>query len=92
MTEEEAASFGKIMQKVSQALKECEGAEHIYAFIAGDAVPHLHMHIVPRYPGTPTEYWGASRVLDWEEAPKGGAEAIEQVCNRIRTFFLNNND
>jgi histidine triad (HIT) family protein len=60
-----------------------EGAEHICMFVMGHHVPHLHIWVVPRYPGTPREYWGF-RVDEWPEASKGGAEEIEILCDRIR--------
>ncbi len=37
--------------RVSRALKERVGAEHVDAFVLGDAVPQLHVHVVPRYSG-----------------------------------------
>ena len=89
MNMEEARVFGMTMAKVSQALMECEGAEHIYSYVLGDAVPHLHMHIVPRYPGTPKEYWGPNAVYDWEGAPMGDNDDVVALCTRIRTYLEN---
>jgi diadenosine tetraphosphate (Ap4A) HIT family hydrolase len=51
--------------------------------VLGDAVPHLHIHVVPRYPGTPREHWGV-RVGEWQGAPRGGATEIAEVCDRVR--------
>jgi diadenosine tetraphosphate (Ap4A) HIT family hydrolase len=56
---------------------------HIYSFVMGDHVPHLHVHLVPRYPGTPREYWGV-RVSEWPNAPRGGVGEIDAVCGRLR--------
>ncbi|MEH7382991.1 HIT family protein [Bacillus sp. JJ1533] len=91
MTMEEAKAFGIIMAKVSKALKESEQAEHIYSFVSGNAVPHLHMHIVPRYPNTPEEYWGPMAVYDWPEAPMGNKEQIVQICRRIKSALEDEN-
>ncbi|MEH7223551.1 HIT family protein [Bacillus sp. JJ1566] len=84
MNMEEAKAFGMIMARVSKGLKETEKAEHIYSFVSGNAVPHLHMHIVPRYPNTPEEFWGPSAVYDWPDAPMGNNEQIVQVCRRLK--------
>ncbi|MDR4889573.1 HIT family protein [Fredinandcohnia sp. QZ13] len=84
LTMEEAKAFGIIMARVSKALKESEQAEHIYSFVSGNAVPHLHMHIVPRYPNTPKEFWGPMSVYDWPQAPMGNNEQIVQVCRRLK--------
>ncbi|WP_077619437.1 HIT family protein [Bacillus sinesaloumensis] len=89
MTTEEAKAFGLIVAKVSRALKETENADHVYALVSGDAVPHLHMHLIPRYPDTPKEYWGPGAVYDWPDAPKGNNEQIMQVCKRLRATLEN---
>jgi len=83
LTEEEAQALGLLVARLSRALKESEGAEHVYAFVLGDRVPHLHVHLVPRYPGTPPEYWGV-RVDEWPYARRGDAAAVEALCLRLR--------
>ena len=83
LTAEEAQRAGLLISRLSKALKISEGAEHVYLFVLGHHVPHLHIWLVPRYPGTPREYWG-TRVDEWPDAPRGGAREIAAVCNRIR--------
>lgn len=90
MTMEEAKAFGMMIAKVSKALMESENAEHIYSYVMGDAVPHLHMHLVPRYPNTPKEYWGPNAVYDWEDAPMGDNNEVIAFCNRIKTYLEKN--
>lgn len=91
MSEEEAKTFGVIMAKVSKALKESEGAEHVYALVAGNNVPHLHMHLVARYPETPEQYWGPMAVYDWEDAPKGTNDDVVELCERIKKHIVSGN-
>lgn len=64
LTDEEAKAFGLITSRVSKALKEREGAEHIYTFVSGNGVPHMHMHIIPRYPNTPKEFWSPTEIAN----------------------------
>jgi diadenosine tetraphosphate (Ap4A) HIT family hydrolase len=87
MTVEEAQAFGVIMARVSKALKETENAEHIYAVVSGNSVPHLHMHLIPRYPNTPEEHWGPFEVYDWKEAPLGSASEVTALCNRVKNHL-----
>lgn len=89
MNMEEAKAFGMITARVSKALIESENAEHIYSYVMGDAVPHLHMHLVPRYPNTPKEHWGPNALYEWEDAPMGDNEEVIQLCNRIKTYLEN---
>ncbi|WP_407268829.1 HIT family protein [Radiobacillus sp. PE A8.2] len=90
MTMEEAKAFGVIMARVSKALKDSENAEHIYSLVSGNSVPHLHMHLVARYPNTPEEYWGPMEVYDWEDAPMRNNNEVVKLCNRIKLYLENN--
>lgn len=90
MTVEEAKAFGVIMASVSKALKDSENAEHIYALVSGNSVPHVHMHLVARYPNTPKEHWGPMEVYDWEDAPMGSNKEVIDLCNRLKTYLENN--
>ena len=90
MTVEEAKAFGVIMARVSKALKGSENAEHIYSLVSGNSVPHLHMHLVARYPNTPKQYWGPMDVYDWEDAPMGDNNDVIALCIRIKTYLENN--
>lgn len=83
LTEEEARRVGWLITRLSGALKASEDAEHIYLFVLGHSGAHLHHHLVPRYPGTPREYWGV-RVDEWPRAPRGNIDVINEVCKRLR--------
>ncbi|WP_096154280.1 MULTISPECIES: HIT family protein [Bacillus] len=90
MTVEEAKAFGVIMARVSKALMESEKAEHVYSLVSGNSVPHLHMHLVARYPNTPEEYWGPMAVYNWECAPMGDENAVIELCTRIKNHLEEN--
>ena len=84
LTDLEAQRFGLLATHLSKALRVATQAERIYAAVLGHHVPHLHLWLISRYPDTPSEYWGTS-VLQWPQAPKESAEAIEQLCAAIRS-------
>jgi len=86
LTDEEAQAIGLYTSKIAKALLHTESMEHIYIFVIGDGVPHVHYHVIGRYPGAPRKYWGP-RVDEWPEAPKGNAPEIKQVADRIRAFL-----
>jgi diadenosine tetraphosphate (Ap4A) HIT family hydrolase len=83
LSEAESASVGRLASQVSQALQRSEGAEHVYAAVIGHGVAHFHLHLIPRYPGTPREYWW-TRVDEWPDAPRGDADAIDALALRLR--------
>ena len=86
LTDKEAQAIGLLVTRLGRALKTCEGAEHIYSFVLGHHAPHLHVFVVPRYPGTPREYWG-TRVDEWPEAPRGGPQEVAALCARLRAYL-----
>lgn len=86
LTDDEAKALGLLVAHLSRALTVREGAEHVYAFVIGDKVPHVHVHIVPRYPGAPRKYWGV-HVDEWPDAPHGGPQEIETICSRLRVHL-----
>jgi len=83
LVDEEAQAIGLLVARLSRLLKRSEGAEHIYAFVLGHQVPHLHIHLLPRYPGTPREFWGV-RIDEWPQAPRGSEAEISALCDRLR--------
>lgn len=83
LTSEEAQAIGLLTTRISRALKACAGAEKVYAVFYGEVTPHLHIHLTARYPDTPPEYlrWN---VEAWPGAPRGDAEAIAAICQKLR--------
>jgi diadenosine tetraphosphate (Ap4A) HIT family hydrolase len=58
LTPESLTALGPLAARVVAAQRAALGAEHVYAFSIGDAVPHFHLHLVPRYPETPERLRG----------------------------------
>lgn len=86
LTDDEARRVGLWSARASRALRDVMQAEHVYAAVIGDGVPHLHIHLMPRYPGTPREYWW-TRVDEWPDAPRGGAAEVEKLVRELRAYF-----
>ncbi len=86
LTAQEAQAIGLYVSRVAKALLQTEGMEHVYSFFIGDGAPHVHVHVIGRYPGAPREYWGP-KVDDWPGAPRGGEAEIAQVAARLRTYL-----
>jgi histidine triad (HIT) family protein len=62
------------------------GAEHIYSFVHGDAFPHFHVHVIPRYPDTPLEFWNPMSLKNWSGA-HGGVVDIEEICAGLKAIM-----
>jgi diadenosine tetraphosphate (Ap4A) HIT family hydrolase len=90
LTDLEARAVGWWCTRASRALREIAGAEHVYAAVIGDQVPHLHVHLTARYPGTPPEYWW-QKVARWPDAPRGLEPQIADLVRDLRAY-LNSTD
>lgn len=86
LNDKEAETIGKVIRDVSKALKKSLKIEHLYVFVLGHNVPHLHIWIIPRYPNTPKEFWGF-KVFEWPDRPVGGQEEVEEMCESIRSWM-----
>jgi diadenosine tetraphosphate (Ap4A) HIT family hydrolase len=86
LTDAEASAMGRWCAAASRALRDAAGAEHVYAAVFGDAVPHLHVHLLPRFPGTPREYWGVN-VNRYPQAKRGDAAAVEALVADLREYL-----
>jgi diadenosine tetraphosphate (Ap4A) HIT family hydrolase len=73
LLDEEAAAMGIEIARWSAALKET-GAERVYTATIGHEVDHLHVHLLPRWPGTPRQVpWHS--VDEWSGARRVGFDA-----------------
>jgi histidine triad (HIT) family protein len=86
LTEPEAQAVGLWCARASRALRDAAGADHVYAAVLGNRAPHLHVHLVARYPGTPREYQGLN-ADDWPGAERGTASQVADFVARLRTYL-----
>jgi diadenosine tetraphosphate (Ap4A) HIT family hydrolase len=55
LSAEEAFAFMRDLQRVGRVVQELTGAVKMNYEIHGNTIPHLHLHIFPRYRGDPFE-------------------------------------
>jgi diadenosine tetraphosphate (Ap4A) HIT family hydrolase len=58
LTPAESAALGPLAARVMKAQLSVLGAEHVYALAIGDVLRHFHLHLVPRFAGTPERLRG----------------------------------
>lgn len=86
LTEAESKAVGFYSSKLAEALTATEGVEHVYSFVFGHHVDHLHVHLIGRYPGAPREYWG-TEVDEWPDAPRGRETEVRELSDRLRHYL-----
>lgn len=83
LTDEESVLLGSLMNRLARALMALPNVEHVYSFLYGDGIPHFHLHLFPRYTGTPREFWG-TRLDEWQDAPHGREAEIADLVADLR--------
>jgi histidine triad (HIT) family protein len=82
LTDAEAVSMGRALTRWSRALERA-GAEQVYVLQIGHRVRHLHVHLVPRWPGTPEDVAWTS-VDEWPGARRGDLALATDVVRQLR--------
>jgi len=89
MSDAEARSFGLILRYFEKALEEVTGALRIYTAALGEAVPHMHVHMVPRFASMPGDAKGWA-VFDLQRRAQAGEVVVSEaemqgVLSALRT-------
>lgn len=83
LTHDEASQIGIAAATLSAARRTTTDAERLYSAVIGHHSAHFHLHLFPRYPGTPSELtW--TKCDKWPGSPRGGADAITAFVQDLR--------
>jgi diadenosine tetraphosphate (Ap4A) HIT family hydrolase len=83
LSEQEAAQIGSAAAALGSSLRSVTRAERLYSAVIGHHSAHFHLHLFPRYPGTPAELsW--TECDEWPACPRGGAREIAAFVERLR--------
>lgn len=87
LNDEEANALGGLIKRGASAIKSVLCAEHVYMFRINDKVAHFHIHLVPRYQGTPKEYWGL-KIMEWPDRSTIKIEEIRLLAANLKKNML----
>lgn len=82
-TEEEAANYGSLLKQVMSLIRKLTGAERIYTFSLGEAVPHFHVHVIPRTDSLPRFFRGRG-IMSYPLEPGLKEDQMQEVCKSLR--------
>ncbi len=82
LEETAARELGPFAARVMRAQRQALGAEHAYAFAIGDVLRHFHLHLVPRFPDTPSHLWGRA-VFDAPPAEHRSPQELEAAARTL---------
>jgi diadenosine tetraphosphate (Ap4A) HIT family hydrolase len=68
LSEAEGAAFMRDVQQVARVVQQTTGAIKLNYEIHGNVLPHIHLHVIPRYPGDSIERTGDNFAKQTEPA------------------------
>ena len=92
MSDEEAVELGRLLRRVSLALKEATGCVKTYVIQFAEAAdhPHVHFHVVPRMADQPEDHRGPHvfRYLGVTEEDRVGEARMNELAAQVRSLLL----
>lgn len=83
LPETDIALFMQDVARAAKAIKTSTGAAKINYGAYSDKLPHLHMHLVPKYPDGPN--WGSTFVMMPDPKLLLSATEYADLANKIRS-------
>ena len=85
LSDAEGAALMRDVQRVSAAVQQITGAVKMNYEIYGNVVPHVHVHLVPRYPGDAIERTGRGFNAQTDDVYAAGehADFVQQLAARL---------
>ena len=84
LSEDAASSLGQVLPKICKAIMKITGAKD-YNIIqnngenAGQTVPHLHFHIIPKYPNSTHSFVWRPKPIDHSDAGELSKAILEEL-------------
>jgi histidine triad (HIT) family protein len=74
----EFGEYWEVVKKITTALIRGLSAEKVQYITLGEAVPHAHVHIIPRYKDD-----GLKPLPDWEKTKEISADEMKNISDKI---------
>jgi histidine triad (HIT) family protein len=75
----EIGEYFEVCQKLAKALKKTFNTERIFSVILGEAIPHAHIHLIPRF-----ENDGHGLAINFESVKSIYDSELKKLAEQIR--------
>lgn len=79
----ELPEYGLLLSALMKAQREHFDCERIYTFSLAEAVPHFHVHVIPRGKNFSRAYKGRG-IMSYPLQPAASPALVEAACERLR--------
>lgn len=86
---EEIYQYGILLAQVMKAQREILKCQRVYTFSLAEAVPHFHVHVIPRRKEFVQAFKGRG-IMSYPVSPAADANLVETVVQALRAYFRRN--
>lgn len=84
---EEIQEFGPILAQAIKAVRRFSHPQRVYTFTLAEAVPHFHVHIIPREENLPKRFVGRG-IMSYPTKPGLSRADRDEICGTLKRFFV----
>ena len=86
-SEKECMDYAILLKTLMACVKKITQCKRVYTFSLAEAVPHYHLHVIPRAHDFPRAYVGRG-ITNYPLAPKAPEGLVEEACFRARKLLV----
>ncbi len=83
---DELLEYGPVLSRLMQAQRELLHCERVYTFSLAEAVPHFHVHVIPRAKDFSRAYKGRG-IMTYPTVPSADPVLVDNVVQAFRSYF-----
>lgn len=82
----EQVSFGVLSANAVAAIRRLTDCSRVYSFVLAEAVPHFHVHLIPRTAYLPRAFRGRG-IMSYPTEKKADSNLVNQCCQSMRLLL-----
>ncbi len=82
-TEFERTVYGGMLAKAMKCIREATQCERVYTFSLAEAVPHFHVHIIPRSKDFNPQFKGRG-IMSYPVVPACDDQLVLEICAKLK--------
>ena len=86
---EEIHDYGLLLAQIMKAQREILECQRVYTFSLAEAVPHFHVHVIPRAKEFVQAFKGRG-IMSYPVHPAADANLVENVVEALKGHFRRN--
>lgn len=82
-SESECTAYGGILARAMKCIREVTQCQRVYTFSLAEAVPHFHLHIIPRSKDFNAQYKGRG-IMSYPVVPACDDQLVREICAELK--------